>query len=309
MKEALYWSTAIDGAVQCNLCPHRCSIANGAKGICGVRFNKEGKLYSPGYGAISAIALDPIEKKPLYCFHPRSKILSIGGFGCNLRCPFCQNYEISMDRSAIAETCGSDKCVSGNPGNGTTGNRIGRRGRKITPEDIVAAASDTIPKGNIGVAYTYNEPLINFEFLKDCATLINAAGLNNVIVTNGFIDLEPLEDILPFIDAMNIDLKSFSDDFYKKAGGRLEPVLKTIEASVKQCHIEVTTLVIPGENEDDVKEIAKWLASIDPDIPLHLSRFFPNYLYSDRAPTTRESILKLQETASMHLNRVYSGNM
>lgn len=275
--------------MQCSLCPHHCSIPDGANGICGVRFNMGGKLCPQGYGAVSAVALDPIEKKPLYDFHPGKMILSIGGFGCNLRCPFCQNHEISMDRGAAS---GIDKAKG-----------------LLNPDDIVAAAKETASKGNIGVAYTYNEPLINYEFLMDCAALVRREGLFNVLVTNGFIETGPLEAVLPFIDAMNIDLKGFSDDFYKKAGGRLDPVLKSIEISSGRCHIEVTTLIIPGENEGDVEDIAKWLASIDPDIPLHLSRFFPNYLYSDRAPTSRESMFRLQETAGKYVNRVFTGNM
>ena len=322
MHEALFWD-AIEGTrVRCGLCPHRCLIEERAAGICGVRINMGGKLFSAGYGSVSSIALDPIEKKPLYRFHPGRKILSIGGFGCNLRCPFCQNYEISMDRGAIAEICGE---MERKPGSGSrdSDGSAGRRGNKTapggdraggyrsqtSPDDIVAAAVAAIPKGNIGVAYTYNEPLISYEFVYDCAALVHAAKLSNVLVTNGFIERGPLEALLPLVDAMNIDLKGFSDDFYKNAGGRLNPVLSTIEASVKHCHVEVTTLVIPGENEGDVEDIARWLASIDPDIPLHLSRFFPNYLYSGRAPTTRESIFKLQETARVYLNHVYVGNM
>jgi len=196
----------------------------------------------------------------------------------------------------------------GRPGGAGEGGEKGR-GQRLAPEDIAELAVQAVPDGNIGIAYTYNEPLIAYEYLYDCSKLVRDAGLNNVIVTNGFINEEPLKALLPFIDAMNIDLKGFTDRFYKKVGGILETVKKTIEMSSSYCHVEVTTLVVPGENEDDVEAIAKWLASIDPDIPLHLTRFFPRYRYSDRKTTQRETIKKLHETARKHLKNVYAGNM
>jgi len=179
----------------------------------------------------------------------------------------------------------------------------------LSPDEVAALALQTVPNGNIGVAYTYNEPLIGYEYLYDCARLVHGAGLYNVIVTNGYINKEPLENLLPLIDAMNIDLKGFTNDFYKKVGGSLEAVKETIALSCVNCHVEVTTLIIPDENEDDIEGLAKWLSSIDPDIPLHLSRFFPRYRYSDREPTPRETIYKLRETAKIYLKNVFAGNI
>ena len=299
-KTAMFWSKDIDGSVRCGLCPHRCRIAENAPGLCGVRENRGGELIASGYGVASSLALDPIEKKPLYMFHPGKNVLSIGGYGCNLRCRFCQNYEIS---------------TAGRAGTGAEGGKRAREarglesGERLAPEDIAKLAVQTVPKGNIGVAYTYNEPLIGYEFLRDCAELVRGEGLRNVVVTNGYINREPLEVLLPLIDAMNIDLKGFTEGFYKKVGGDLETVKKTIAMAREKCHVEVTTLVIPGENEGDIDGIAQWLAAIDPDMPLHLSRFFPRYLYSDRSPTPRDTILRLRDTAKAHLKNVFAGNM
>ena len=283
---AEFWSLDKDDAALCELCPHGCIIAPGKTGICGVRENQAGALIAAGYGEISSIALDPIEKKPLYLFYPGSNILSIGGFGCNLHCRFCQNYEISKQYRDIR-----------------------KEARRMAPSDVIAIAVSNVPKGNIGVAYTYNEPFIGYEFVYDCSKLAFEEGLKNVLVTNGYVSKKPLESILPLIDAMNIDLKGFSSSFYENVGGSLEAVLETIALSAKRCHVEVTTLVIPGENEDDIIDISKWLAAIDPGIPLHLSRFFPRYLMSDREPTPRDTIYKLQAAAKKYLKNVFVGNM
>ncbi|MCL2216090.1 MAG: AmmeMemoRadiSam system radical SAM enzyme [Defluviitaleaceae bacterium] len=267
--------------VACGICPHDCMIQPGESGICGVRRNVDGLIVSESYGRVTSIALDPIEKKPLRMFHEGAMILSIGSYGCNLRCPFCQNHEIAMPRGEV-------------------------RTSTSTPQEILALAQAAVSQGNIGVAYTYNEPLIGYEFVYDCARLIKSAGLKNVVVTNGFIREKPLEKLLPFIDAMNIDLKGFSEEFYKKIGGSLEPVKATIKRAAEVCHVEVTTLVIPGENERDIEPIAAWLASVNPAIPLHLSRFFPRHEYSGREATTRETILKLAEAAKGHLKFVFT---
>jgi pyruvate formate lyase activating enzyme len=304
IREALYWKAGENGGVRCELCPNYCHVAENSAGICGVRENLNGKLIASGYGHVSSESLDPIEKKPLYMFHPGKLIYSIGGFGCNLKCPFCQNYEIStktlqddpLDKSFIDKRKMTDK-------------RTSRLHSGFTPNEILRLAEQAETYGNIGVAYTYNEPLIGYEFLYDCAALARDIGLENVIVTNGYINKEPLENLLPLIDAMNIDLKGFTGDFYKKLGGRLETVKETIMISHKYCHIEVTTLVIPEENEDDIEGIAKWLSSIDPDIPLHLSRFFPRYQYSGRMPTPRKTINRLCEVAKGYLKNVFAGNM
>ena len=182
-------------------------------------------------------------------------------------------------------------------------------GKRISADDIVRQALDTVSAGNIGVAYTYNEPLIAYEFLKDCTQAIRRAGLKNVLVTNGCINQKPLETLLLNIDAMNIDLKAFSESFYKKIGGDLKTVKNTIIQAHKSCHIEVTTLVIPGENENDVEAIAKWLSNINPNIPLHLTRFFPRYKYSDKLPTPIETLVQLQKTTQKYLQNVFIGNV
>jgi len=183
------------------------------------------------------------------------------------------------------------------------------RSERMTPETIKEVALLAIEDGNIGVAYTYNEPLIGYEFIFDCATLIREAGLVNVLVTNGYINKEPLEELLPLIDAMNIDLKGYFNKTYNRLGGTPEPVMRTIETSNKVCHVEVTTLVIPNENEVDVEEIAKWLSTIDPEIPYHLSRFYPRYKYSDKAPTPTETMYRLRDTAQRYLTNVFIGNI
>jgi len=297
---AQFWSALDDGSVRCKLCPHYCLIAEGKSGLCGIRENREGQLLALGYGVLSSIALDPIEKKPLYMFHPGKNILSIGGFSCNLKCPFCQNHEISMKTHKTLE---GDAPMS--------------KHRKAVPqclicvaEDIVRIAVEYVPEKNIGIAYTYNEPLINYEFLADCAQRVRSAGLYNVLVTNGYINTEPLVRILPLIDAMNIDLKGFTDMFYKKVGGDIEHVRNTIELAYRHhCHLEITTLIIPGENEDDIEPIAKWIAEIDKNIPLHLSRFFPKFKYKEKKETSRETVLKCRDIARMYLSNVFCGNM
>ena len=282
----MFWDPAAGGCVQCTLCPHNCLIAENSSGFCGSRVNSASALIAEGYGLVSSLALDPIEKKPLRMFHPGSRILSAGGFGCNLRCPFCQNHGISVpDASSLSSA------------------------KRMTPGDVLALAVQTIPEGNIGVAYTYNEPFINYEFLLSCAELTHDAGLKNVVVTNGYINARPLERALSLIDAMNIDLKGFTEGFYGRLKGKLGPVMETIALARKHCHVEVTTLVLPGENEDDISELAGWLSSLSPDIPLHLSRFFPRHKYSGKSPTPRETIYRLQETAKQRLNYVFTGNM
>ena len=281
-----YWDPDEDGAVVCRLCPHHCHIDEGETGSCGVRENRNGVLVAMGYGQVSSVALDPIEKKPLYLFHPGKRILSVGGFGCNFHCQFCQNYEISAEFKLRHQSA-----------------------RIMTPIDLVMLAKQATHEGNIGLAYTYNEPLTGYEFMRDTAKLARDFGLCNAIVTNGYIEKKPLEDLLPLIDAMNIDLKSFSDVFYKRIGGDLETVKNTIMLAREYCHVEVTTLVIPGENEESVEQAAEWLASMDPEIPMHISRFFPQYRYADRMPTPRETIHRLSKLAKNHLKNVFAGNM
>ncbi|MCL1830303.1 MAG: AmmeMemoRadiSam system radical SAM enzyme [Oscillospiraceae bacterium] len=288
MVNAEFYETVENNLVRCNLCPHECLISNGNTGFCRTRVNLLGTLYSKTYGHISSIALDRVEKKPLYQFHPGKYLLSIGSYSCNMRCGFCQNYEISQEYDEDFAS-----------------------GRSFLPSEIVDMAVYLKPKGNIGIAYTYNEPLINYEFVSECAKISREHGLLNVLVTNGFINEQPLVKILPYIDAANIDLKSFSDDFYRSCDGAISTVKNTIEIMYKYCHIEVTTLVIPDENDSvsNIDALTSWLASIGEDIPLFLSRFFPRYQYLGYNPTSIESLKELKQVAERHLKYVYLGNV
>lgn len=272
--------------VACGICPHRCILREGQTGICRARSNRGGIIRSDNYGLVTSIALDPIEKKPLCHFYPGSHILSVGSFGCNLHCPFCQNYEISMARK-------EDSLYS-----------------VISPDDLVSRALAQKTLGNIGIAFTYNEPLIGYEYVYDTSALAREKGLKTVLVTNGYVNEEPLLALLPLIDAMNIDLKTFSEDFYKRLGGALEDVKRTIELSAARCHVEITTLIIPDENDsdDEMRRISQWLAGINPDIPLHISRFFPRYKMQDRRSTKIEAVYRLAEIARESLHYVHEGN-
>ncbi|MHC1719712.1 MAG: AmmeMemoRadiSam system radical SAM enzyme [Clostridiaceae bacterium] len=288
LKEAMYYEKLPNDNVRCVLCPHNCVIRTEGYGICGVRKNEEGTLYSTVYQMVSSMSFDPIEKKPLYKFHPGSYILSVGTAGCNFKCPYCQNYSIAR---VEPDTVGTEK---------------------ITSEQLIAKALQLKSQGNIGIAFTYNEPTIWYEFVFETAKLSKEKGLSNVLVTNGYINPEPLENILPYIDAMNIDLKGYSEGFYRDiCKGKLESVKKTIEIAAKKCHVEITTLVIPGLNDsaEEMTEMCKWLASISPDIPLHLSRFFPRYMMMDKQPTPLKTLSDLQGIASRYLNNVYMGNV
>jgi pyruvate formate lyase activating enzyme len=269
----------------CEICPHACDIPEGGTGFCGARENRGGEIAPISYGCISSISLDPIEKKPLHRFRPGGMILSIGGFGCNFRCPFCQNHGISMTRPDNA--------------------------RLMSPERIASMAKGFVPRGNIGVAYTYNEPLIHYEFVLACAMAVRAAGLANVLVTNGFIMPKPLSGLLPFVDAFNIDLKAFTEGFYRNIKGRLATVKETIAQAARFCHVEVTTLIIPGENDsaDEICGLARFLAGISEDIPLHLSRFFPRHEMTEKPPTPVETIYELKTVAEKYLKYVYAGNV
>ncbi len=269
----------------CAICPRGCALAPGQTGFCRARANADGTIVAANYGRLTSLALDPIEKKPLYHFFPGSFILSAGSYGCNLRCAFCQNSESSM-------AGGETKTVY------------------AAPETLVEAALRERKTGNIGIAFTYNEPLVGYEYVYDCAALAREAELKTVLVTNGTVCEEPLRKLLPHIDAMNIDLKAFSQEKYEALGGWLDAVKTTIALSAKACHVEVTTLVVPGFNdsEEDMEAEAAWLASVDPDIPLHVSRFFPRYRMRDRAPTPVSTIHRLRDIAKEHLNYVYTGN-
>lgn len=272
-----------DGTVRCGICPQNCRIKPGRQGTCRVRINRDGELWALNYGEVAALALDPIEKKPLYHFHPGKAILSAGTVGCNLACGFCQNYQIAHENPPT---------------------------RYVEPELMAALASEYQERGSVGLAFTYSEPLMWFEYVMDTAPLIKEKGLANILVTNGYINPEPLGVLLPFIDALNIDLKSFREDFYRRnCKGRLEPVKKTIEMCYEHAHVEITTLLVTGENDnpDEIEELAHWLASIDPAIPLHLSRYHPAYHFNN-PPTPLESLRQAREAARTHLKHVYIGN-
>lgn len=287
-SEAMFYEKFENKGVYCYLCPHNCSIPSDGRGLCGVRKNIDGILYSLNYGEISSIGVDPIEKKPLNRFRPGTSILSVGSVGCNLKCPFCQNHNIAQVKPEEINT------------------------RQTSSDEIIAKAISLKEQGNIGIAYTYNEPSIWYEFVYETAKKAKEKGLLNVMVTNGYISEEPLKQILPYIDAMNIDLKAFNDKFYRElVKGGLEEVKATIKSSVAQCHVEVTTLVIPGWNDsvEEMEGMAQWLASLSPDIPLHLSRCFPKYEMTDRLPTPLNSLMELKQTAERHLKYVYLGNV
>lgn len=281
--EALHYEKLRDGNVRCRLCPIECLISDGKKGACGVRANRSGILYSEVYGKMTSMALDPIEKKPLYHYHPGKHILSVGAKGCNLHCDFCQNWQISQDLSSPTQD--------------------------VTSGYIIAQAKRC---GSFGIAYTYNEPFVWYEFVLDTAKLAKKSGLENVLVTNGFVNMKPLEEILPYIDAMNIDLKAFNEDFYiKVCGGRLGNVLEMIKRSARSCHVELTTLVIPGFNDsqEDIRREAEWIRdNVGADTPLHLSRYFPCYKMKV-PPTPVETLERAGEIAGRSLRYVYLGNV
>lgn len=284
----------------CKVCFRHCEIPEGKHGICGARICREGKVVPENYGRITSLALDPIEKKPLHRFFPGSKIISVGSYGCNLRCPFCQNNEISWGEEVALFQRGEDI-------------------RRMEPEDLLSVALAYRDQGNIGLAFTYNEPLVGYEFIRDTAKLIHDAGMKNVLVSNGTASLEVLSEILPFIDAMNIDLKSFSEETYHSTlGGDLPMVKEFISEAVKTCHVELTTLIVPGLNDskEEMREIASWIAerkdkggnTIGETIPLHVSRFFPRFHMQDREATEVKTVYELADTAREKLRFVYTGN-
>ncbi len=283
---------------RCEVCFHRCEIPEGGRGLCGARTCADGRVIPENYGRVTALALDPIEKKPLRRFHPGGMVLSVGSYGCNLRCPFCQNHEISWSAEAMS---------------------YAERADKVTPEALVRTAVRLKGEGNIGIAFTYNEPLIGWEFVRDTARLAHEAGLASVLVTNGTARLAVLEAIAPWIDAMNIDLKGFTNRYYSKVlGGSLDMVRAFIEAAVRTCHVELTTLIVPGENDtaDEMRALSAWVAGltdaagrpIGREIPLHISRFFPRFKMTDRRATDVSRVYRLADVARERLEYVYTGN-
>lgn len=274
----------------CQVCMHHCALEPGQTGLCRARKNAGGEMICENYGRITSLALDPIEKKPLYDFHPGSMILSVGSFGCNLRCPFCQNHEISMadGRSLDAEYVSPRQLA-----------------------DLALMWKEQKRAGNIGIAYTYNEPLVGWEFVRDTAQIVREYGMFNVLVTNGTASLATLEELLPWIDAMNIDLKGFGEAYYQKLGGDLETVKAFVARAQESCHVELTTLIVPGENDslEDMEAQAKWISGLSPAIPLHITRFFPRYRMRDREATDVGQMHRLAGIAGRYLEKVYLGNV
>ncbi len=270
----------------CSLCPRRCALSEGQTGFCRARVMREGKSEPLGYGKLTAIALDPIEKKPLARFFPGSRVLSVGSFGCNMNCYFCQNHEISCAGEGEAPW------------------------REMSPEALCRLAEETKSQGNIGLAFTYNEPMLNLEYIADCADLLRPLGMKTVVVTNGCFCLDAAGGVMGKADAFNIDLKGFSGAWYHRLGGDLETVKAFIAAAQETSHVEVTTLVVPGQNDspEEIGALAAWLASLSPDIPLHLSRYFPRYKARGQ-PTEKQALLDLAGIASRHLRTVLVGNV
>lgn len=265
---------------------HHCKLESGKIGICRARKNEQDKIVSINYGKLTSLALDPIEKKPLARFYPQSRILSVGSFGCNLRCPFCQNFGISMATEEDVNT------------------------KFVSPQQLAEQALELTKQGNIGVAFTYNEPLIGYEYVIDTARILQELGLKTVVVTNGSVIEEIAGKVLPYIDAVNIDLKGFTDKYYKKLGGDLLTVKKFIKLAASQCHVELTTLIVPGENDtkEEMLALSTWVAKIDKEIPLHISRFFPSYNMVNTEPTSIAQIYALTKVARKKLLYVYTGN-
>jgi pyruvate formate lyase activating enzyme len=274
--------------IRCSFCPHHCVLKEGGPpGRCRARACRQGRMVPLNYGQLTSLVLDPISKKPLACFHPGSRVLSVGGFGCNMDCYFCQNDSIS---------CAGEGEVPV---------------RSMSPRALCELALSLRDEDNIGVAFTYNEPLIGYEYVRDCARLLKEAGLCAVVVTNGCFCQEAVEPLFSLIDAWNIDLKGFTEGWYRRLGGDLETVKGFIMRAVQTAHVELTTLVVPGENdsEQEMDSLACWIAALDPGMPLHLSRFFPRRNALDKPPTDRAHLLRLREIAQRHLQRVYLGNV
>lgn len=277
---AQFYHQLDNGLLKCDLCPHNCKISNNKTGICKVRKNIDGKLYSLNYAKVSSLGIDPVEKKPLYHFHPQAEVLSVGSWGCNMACSFCQNWQISQQKPQL---------------------------REFKPAEIVETA---LEKDIDLLAYTYSEPTVFYEFMLETAEIASKKGLKNIMVSNGFINEKPLRRLIPYLDAANIDLKAFNNEFYEQhCRGGLEAVKRTIEILAQTIHLEVTTLIVTDLN-DDLKELEalfSWLADIKRELPLHLSRYHPAYKLNN-PPTDLELMKKAYQTAKKYLDHVYLGN-
>ena len=281
---AKHWTKLEGNKVRCELCPHRCILKEGQLGVCRVRKNIDGKLYTLIYGSVSSIAVDPIEKKPLFHFKPTSEVLSLATVGCNMRCRHCQNWEISQVGIEFPYI------------------------REMSAEQVM-----DIARNYEGIAWTYNEPTIWHEFTLDVSKMAKKEGLYTVYVTNGYICEKPFREIAPYLDAMNIDVKAFNDDFYRKiVGARLQPVLDTVERAHRMgIHVEVTYLIIPtlNDREEEIRRFAQWVYELSPDIPVHFSRFFPMYKLTDKPPTPLKTLHRAYKIAKeIGLEFVYLGN-
>ena len=289
MRRAAHLGTGKELEMKCQVCFHGCDLEEGQTGLCRARTNIGGRIVCTSYGKVTALALDPVSKKPLAQFHPGMNVLSAGSFGCNLSCPFCQNHEISMaDESFPA--------------------------KQASPEELAALAKRLVPQRNIGIAFTYNEPLIGWEFVRDTAALIHKEGLLNILVTNGTASPQVLEQILPYVDAMNIDLKTFDETIYRRVlGGDLQMTLDFIRRSAAACHVELTTLIVPGisDSVEQMRREAAWIhdleISLGKTIPLHVTRYFPAYRMEAEALPVR-TIRQLAAAAREQLSAVYLGN-
>ena len=273
----------------CTICPHACTLKAGSLGRCRARRGSEGGIAAESYGRITSLALDPIEKKPIARYMPGTTVLSLGSYGCNMNCPFCQNASIAQ--------VGADDVPW----------------REMAPAEVVDMALGLAGRRCVGIAYTYNEPLVSWEFVRDTAQLAHEHGLVNVLVSNGMAQSHVVDELAPLIDAANIDLKCFTAEGYRSLGGNLETVKRTIEtlARTGTCHLEVTTLVVPGLSDDEqhMDDMASWLASLDQSVPYHLTRFFPQHRMRDARPTPIETLHRLAAIARTHLDDVMLGNV
>ena len=280
MHEAMYAEKMENGLAQCRLCPHHCVRKEGKPGLCGARMNHGGRFVSLSYGRVTSMGMDPVEKKPLRRFMPGTLTLSAGSFGCNLACPYCQNHAIAH----------------GQPDS-----------QYVPPQEMARLAQkQDVPS----LSFTYNEPLVGYEWVYDAARCAREDGIKVILVTNGYVEGEPLAKLLPYVDAMNIDLKAFRDEAYRTVcGGSLAPVRRTIVEAAKACHVEVTCLLVTGmHTEEEMAAMFDWLAGIDPDMPLHLSRYFPRHQYQE-PPTDIAWMERMGKLAREKLSYVYLGNV
>ncbi|MBQ9010098.1 MAG: AmmeMemoRadiSam system radical SAM enzyme [Clostridia bacterium] len=283
---------------QCEVCFRQCHLNEGQMGPCHARIGRQGKVVPAWYGELSSMALDPVEKKPLRHFYPGRQILSVGSLGCNLDCPFCQNHVIAKPADTSRFSCNTEH---------------------MDPEKLTKVALSLRDRGNIGVAFTYNEPLVGYEYVRDCAREVQKNGMVNVLVTNGTASLQVLEEIAPYISAMNIDLKGFTDAYYSGVlGGSRQMVMDFISEAVRICHVELTTLIVPGYNDsqEEMEALTEWVSGHPQlygggkgrDIPLHVTRFFPRHRFAAMNPTATETVYRLADVARQRLRYVYTGN-